>query len=556
MVNINNSGACDRSFECKKSLFFLSQNYLWPFLIFTFSAALTLAVLFDFDDWPLNHEYNTFAIRTLIVAQHFSFSDFFPLYSSVDNDNFGSPYLAFYHKLFYFLSAALFLLISNIKIVLTLTIGIFLIIGAFGMLALSEELRLNKTSAICAGIFLIVANYTIGNWLFRGAMAEFSAAMITPWVLCYFIRMMRQEEINCALAVSLALMFWAHSTLFFYLALLLLINFLLFFRQNFWQVIFNKSSGIAIGLFWLLSLPNIFAILLFNQEYDLSFMVSPYQPSQQFQPFWQYFFSFTRLDYGKTFRASPCQLDLSLILGIIISAAVIFSKKELRHFLQTDLALILPLFLILFFCAILQMPCSKVFYQKFFAAEFIQFPWRLLAIITPILIVLTLFLFEKAFATEQLKFALLLCMASMLLFCEAFLKLGYGSLPLSNSLANYHPVKFSIFGEYVPKKLVGSTVPINFSEIEKHNMTQGCKIITPQLFSEVREVKLDFECKKSTQITLPIFITKYHQTIISGSSASCKESKYVSGLCDVRLPQGQSEVKVILPNFHNFFKKN
>ena len=73
---------------------------LLTLLIFASFSILTIAVLFAKPGWPHNHEESSFIIRTLIYAAHYNFYDFLPIYSSLDNNNFGSPFPAFYHKLF------------------------------------------------------------------------------------------------------------------------------------------------------------------------------------------------------------------------------------------------------------------------------------------------------------------------------------------------------------------------------------------------------------------------------------------------------------------------
>lgn len=533
----------------------VSKEFFWPFLIFGFFAAFNLGVLFQGDGWPMNHEHNTFMQRSLIYAKHYSFFDFFPVYSSLDNYNFGSPYLAFYHRLFYAISAALFLLIADIKIALAISILLFLIIGAFGIYALSRQLKLSKVAALCGGIFLIAANYTITNWLVRGAMAELSAMMIIPWVLCYFLRMIEQRKISYSLAVSLALVFFAHSVIFFYFILFLVATFLILlcFDRKLFEIFLDKSSLRSIALFFILCLPNIFVIYQFLQEYNIGLIVSPESnPTNNLHSLFDYFLGYINWRYGQQVRGVTCQIDVPLVLAVIIgSTAILCAAKEKISLLKP----IIPLIIILLFCVILQMPIAKVFYDNFFAASFIQFPWRLLAIITPIMIILALFLLEKSFSVKTSQTLILLCLANMILFCGSFVKLNYGRFLAYNSLPEYEVVSFNAFGEYVPRELESKRTP-SFEKIIKNNLLLGCKTISHQVSDEVKNVSFDFDCKNSAQITLPIFISKFHKMSSADEEIFCEESKYLKGLCDIKLPQGASAVQVEMPNFFSLFFYN
>ncbi len=530
----------------------VSKEFFWPFLTFGFFAGVSLSVLFDADGWPMNHEHNTFVIRSLIYAKHYSFYDFFPIYSSLDNNNFGSPFLAFYHKLFYVFSAPLFLLISDIKIALAFSILLFLVIGSFGIFITLRELKLSKVSALCGGIFLIAANYTITNWLVRGAMAELSAMMIAPWVFYYFLRMIREKKISYGLAISLALVFFAHSVIFFYIALMLAATLLLllFADRKFFDIFLDKSSLLPVALFLALCLPNFFVIYEFWQEYDMGSIVSPeLNPANNFHSFSDYFLGYRKWQYGQQFQGITCQIDAPLIIAIIIGfIPILLAPKEKIKLLKP----IIPLIIILLFCAILQMPIAIVFYNHFFAAEFIQFPWRLLAFITPIIIILALFLLEKFLDERWGRVAILSCLIAMTLSCGSFSKLNYHYFPTYNSLSDYNNISFNSVAEYVPKRFINKPFP-SFKGIAENNFLLGCKTVSNQVSDEVKNVRFDFDCKNSAQITLPIFISKFHKISSNHQKIFCEESRYMAGLCDVKLPQGQGELQIDMPNFFSLF---
>lgn len=529
---------------------------LFALLIFAAFSIATIAVLFTEAGWPRNHEYNSFIIRTLVYAQHYNFYDFLPIYSSLDNNNFGSPFPAFYHKLFYVFSAIIFLLISNLKIALAITISLFLTIGAFGIFLTLRQLKLSKFAAISGGIFLIVANYTVTNWLVRGAMAELAAMMIIPWVIFYFLRMIRDQKINYGLAVSLALVFFAHSVIFFYLLLLLGLGFFLGVKPNSWKSFFNKSSIAPFILCLLLCLPNLLLIKIFSNEYKIDLIVPNFfQPQSQMNPFYKYFFP-SDWNFGDSYDGMLIRIDGPLILAIIIAITMLVWRYQKGFKLNSKkietLKSLLPLITILVFCLLLQMPIAEIFYNHFPGAKFIQFPWRLLAMITPIIIILSLCLLDAAFEEQFSKIAILFCLVAMILFCGAFRKMHYDYFPIANSLSDFSKMSLNAYGEYIPKKLANQGLP-SLEKIMKNNLANGCKTTSNQILSEVKNVRFNFDCKNQAAVTLPIFISKMHKITLlceekNCGEISCEASKYLDGLCDINLPKGQSELEVSMPN--------
>lgn len=512
-------------------------------LIFIFFASLSLKILFDAPGWPMNHENNTFFIRTLIQAQHYSFSDFFPIYSSLDNKGLGSPYPAFYHKLFYAVSATFFLVCSDIKIATVATILFFLVIGAFGIFSVLCYLKLSKVTALAGGIFLITANYTITNWLIRGAMAELSAMMITPWVIYYFLQSLDEKKITFGLGISSALLFLAHSVLGLYVILTFMIATLFSQKITDLKLFFNKFSALAIAAFLAISFPNFFAIYSFSEEFNLSWITSTsYNPQSQMYPLSDYFFSLNKWKFGENFYNITRQIDAVFLIMLVIGLAAYFFNRKATQ----NLKILSPFFISLIFCLWLLTPFALGFYEFFPGAKFIQFPWRLLAIITPLFIIISLFLLEN-FLNKKTSEVLILCsVLCAVLLCGSLIKLRYRSILVSNDLADYGKVSFNAFGEYVPRSLAGNEL-LTYEEIEKRNSQLGCKTISQPLNAEVKKITFEFECEKNAQIILPFFITKFHKI-----SKPCQKN---DGWCEISLPKGASAVDVDIPNFFSLFNK-
>lgn len=186
-------------------------------------AGLALSNVLAAEGWPKNHENNSFFLRSIIYAEHMQQGDFFPIWSSVDNYGAGSPQPAMYHKLFYLFTGLIILISGSTKFSIVMTLWISLFMGAFGVYILSRELGCSRLLAWAGATMLIFSNYTITNWLVRGAMAEFLAAMLVPYVLVFFTRWLNAENDGYEalfLGAATGVLFIAHSVLAYYVVIM------------------------------------------------------------------------------------------------------------------------------------------------------------------------------------------------------------------------------------------------------------------------------------------------------------------------------------------------
>ena len=108
----------------------------------------------------MNHETWGIAQRTQIYARHVAGLDLLPIWSSVDNLGFGSPFPLFYHRLFYLVAAPLAIALGSLKAADAVAVILALTTGAWGMFRLTRQMGAGELGATVAGISLIAANYT------------------------------------------------------------------------------------------------------------------------------------------------------------------------------------------------------------------------------------------------------------------------------------------------------------------------------------------------------------------------------------------------------------
>jgi hypothetical protein len=527
-------------------------------LAFTTLAFATLKPLWSQPGWPENHEFNAFVQRTQVYAAHCRFGDFLPIWSSVDNDGFGSPAPLFYHKLFYAVAATLFLLWGNMKAAIILAIGFFLILGAWGMYLLMRALGSSRLVSAIAGLSLIVANYTVTDWLVRGAVAELSGYMLVPWTMLCLIRSVQRQRIDPWLGVVLGVVFLAHSVLSFYLGLLYAATLLILIlaQQIKASLAMFASGALALFCFLVVASPYLLAMKLIGRDYEITREISwVYQPKYQFQPWHNYLWDTWR--FGHTWHGFSVQIDLPMTVLVIAAVVLVFvgpfrGPGKARW---QVLGPVLPFMLLLFATLLLQMRLAAKFYEWMPGAAFIQFPWRLLAIIAPAAIVFGLYMLEKSMPDPGAKFIALVFAISMVVGCGAFRPLQYGrlkefDLPLA-------PVTLSVIGEFIPR--AAPLEPYTVEQVRAQARASSCEIESGWPLAEVKETAFSITCKAPSLIGLPLYASRAHQLLIrSGDTqavAACAAPPTdLPALCGVSLPAGRSVVEVRFPTYPLFFR--
>jgi hypothetical protein len=531
------------------------------FLLLSIVVGLTLLPIFRAQFWPLNHEFNSFFLRTMIYAEHLKQGDFLPIWSVADNNGMGSPQPLLYHKLFYLISGGLFAISNYLKLSLVVSIILFLLFGAAGMYFLCRSAGIDGFSSLCGAVILVVSNYTITNWLVRGAMAEFSAAMLIPTALGAYILMLKDKtihksKIGVLLGLSMAMIFIAHSVLAFYLGLFLVFTtaVIVLIHRNLLNLDFFYALVIQVFVFFIVIGPLIICIKIVASQYDMSRIIPAwYLPTNQFKPLVRYIYDgYWR--WGLDWRGYTVQLDLFVLLllsfGCLAHIIRIIRLTHKRHKLKLKISVsTTAITLLLILGLAFQTKLAGSFYEKFPDAKYIQFPWRLLGVITPLLIVLALI------SVESVRFKRLLVLAITLLsvmFSGFWHPLHYGELSPNISLDK---LRFSAFGEYVPAvvKPEGYNVDAIYRDIE----ILGCdlkKIKDNKLTYEPLTVTYRLQCLSNAFIPLPVYASAYHRIVIYDYSSKallsklgCRTHLGYPGLCSLNVNAGDWLVEIRYP---------
>ena len=412
---------------------------------------------------------------------------------------------------------------------------------------------------------LLVANYTVTNWLTRGALAEFSAAMLLPWVLTAFAHWLTRETHRCRTSITLGLLLGltvvAHSVLSFYLVLLLGACALLLMAAGRLPPRRLKplpllSAGIA---FALIAGPYLVAMSIVGNDYAMSrILPRHYLPENQIKPPLSYLWE-PEFQWGKVWDHYTVQLDTPVLALLIAGLILLATNRAIgakRQGDRRDLGETVALWGVVAICLLsllLQTVLAIPFYRHVPGAAFLQFPWRLLAILTPGLIALTAWLWQRQ-PTELAAPCIAAGLAAMLWLSGAWTPMPLDANHATFRLAGH---RFSIAAEYIPIK--AGTMVYEAGNVIRSLEQAGCKLVlqapataTKAAAVEVLARQYYLNCRQAGVYPLPAFGSPLHHVRISGPAGTewkrCGATAEAPALCAVELPEpGSYRVLVEFP---------
>ena len=501
--------------------------------------------------FPPNHEDDTFVLRTMVYAKHFRFGDLVPVWSSTDNFGFGSPFPSLYHRLYYLVSGFIYASTNNAKIAISLALIVFTSIGIRFVYLTLRSFHCSQYIAIVGASVLPFLNYSVTNWLVRGAMAEYSAMMLIPVVLYFVKKSWDSKSLHWSLGLTFGFLFLAHSVVAYFVAFLIGILLLTacLFRLLPWSFFALKQAALSLFAFISITWWSLLPMLYFRQRFDVGRLLPNFLSVQlQFHRATEYIW-----DSSWSWSNAPQLFTLQIDIIILSTLAVllIMRKFSTEH---------IWVFALLVVSLLLQNGRSWKLYQLIPGAEYIQFPWRLSALSSVVMLILV-FIGLSKFRSVALAVALFTIVIS-----GTWQRVNYYSYPdrletrNSRSLSNY---SLSLFGEYLPT--AGSILTPDpsssniFSEwrpdlldfIHINNATASCTVTRNSPIKEIQSVSFTATCDRVSLATLPVFATSAHT--ISSSRDHVKDHCIVKedsqSLCVVELPQGTTSLTVHMPTF-------
>jgi hypothetical protein len=400
-------------------------------------------------------------------------------------------------------------------------------------------------------------NYSVTNWLVRGAMAEYSAMMLIPLVLYLVKKSWDRGSLYAPIGFAFGCLFLAHSVIAYYLAVIIgpLLVVSCLFRAIPWKFFSVKHIALSLLAFVSVTWWSLLPMLYFRQRFDISRLLPDFLNVQfQFRPASEYLWD-SLWSWSNPPQLFTIQLDIVLLLCF---AALLLMRRFSRDHVGV--------FVILAVSLLLQNGRSWRFYNLIPGAEFIQFPWRLSAV-SSVMLLIVVFIGLKNVKNVAVGVATLTILVS-----GTWQRLDYYSYPdrlevrNSRTLSHY---SLSLFGEYLPTD--GSLLTPDpassavFSEwkpklddfIQTANLDAQCTVRRTSPIGESRLVSFTAACDQSALVTLPVFATSAHS--ISASRAEidndCIIQRVNQSLCVVKLPEGVTDLTVHMPTLFSVISR-
>jgi len=549
------------------------------------AAALILSLVGRRSGWPIGGAFFNELILVQIYAAHFRHLDFFPVWSSTDALGLGSPVLLYYQKAFFYVSGAICILFGGaLKPTLIVTIGIFLAVGAYGMRRALEMVTDSKLLQAVGSVGFLFTNYVFTDWLARGDLPEFSAMMIVPWLLFWCLNLVKNRRVSLLLIPIMVLLIEAHSAIglisVFTLAITL-ITFVVIAGLQGLRAIALRLAVAAGGVLVLLA-PTLLAQLRFDPYYDPATKVTYFgqNVSSNFIGFGWYFYDSTYhwLDSRNYHHYRLVQIDFAIWVPIAITlvSVVVFwavtGKRPDRTPWGRSFHVPSMLFLLagLSIYVFLQLRISFAVYRLLSPLLVIDYPYRMLAFITPIGVIVVIAVADSLFrtyATSVLpKLVAVIWLLSLIALSPItstwvppkFVNTAPGQFPSTTGSApppyvNYQTFQgvFSsdgiLYFEYLPKvynskgdELYGDG-PL-YVELHKHEDGAGslsnvpCTVVVPTR-SPLESLSLTFKvtCGGATRFALPVTFNAYSTVFVESRARTLRRIPYYHMATDPRI---------------------
>ena len=534
--------------------------------VFVFSATTAVLVQLSKPGWPDNHEGNSFFTRTALYAEHFKLHDILPIWSSIDNGGMGSPQPLLYHKFFYYLSGAFYAVSNSLKFSVGLTVALLLVIGALGIYQVFRHLEVEKFVALLGGLFFQFASYTTTVWIYRGAVAEFAFACLLPWFLLSCLLLLGAQtdfKIRRCMYFGflLALLFYAHSSCTLALIVLTLPALVATsLMDSDWKLTKNRAKMFLIGSFFGAGfiVPLLIPMLVIGSQFGTARIAPSYLLPKNQMRHWFEYFNDSKFQWGEKFPTFTISFDRGIILLAILAVTILALRRNViwdflrRGSSTVNQSAIRFLSFLLLFAVFSQFPFASFIYTLP-GMNFLQFPWRLLTVITPLVILVSIKVITRGqqFKIRGVnKLVIGLCLVATMATGGGFVPTKWQRIDIQPThLTDLH-FGFSLFGEYLPK----TVTELPYQSIVLQNNEPNCTVARIGPTSESLRWMYKVECVNAGNVVLPIIASSYHVidliSDISQSRNRCLEFNY---LCEVPVLDGSTYVVISPPTFLGFW---
>ena len=418
--------------------------------------------------------------------------------------------------------------------------------------------------------------------------------MVVPWLLYCCLNLVKNRRVSFLLIPVMVLLVNAHSATALVSLFTLAVAFVTF-------VAVAKLPGlravavrlvISVAGTALLLAPILLAQLRFLHSYDpqTKNVSAPFMISEQFVNFGKYFYDSTHRWFSPN-QSPPqhnfVQIDFAIWIPIVASMAVLAwsltteshrRDRWRRIFDSFDRPVVVFLVVSLALYLFLQLRVSYFVYRLFTPLKVINFPWRMLAFITPIAIILIVLIADHVMRSHPKKIVwgsiAGLWLASLVVLSPTFSS-SYGLLaaprpfspmtlftaPTYVDYQSYHWTP--LYDVFLPKLFapngheVGSAAELfDYALLHKHqNGAQSlsrvpCTVVAPRHAAfETLQLQFSVSCSGRTRVALPISYNEYSSVFVENGGKNLRQIPYFHVRTDPRIiinvPSSQMEIVVV-----------
>ncbi len=329
--------------------------------------------------WPYSHEYSAPFERVEAFRRAFVAFDLVPTWTPFAFNGHGTPSPLIYHRLFNWVGGLLAVPLGT-ELGTRVALIAFAWFGAWGLYRVARRLDIGPARALLVAVAFLWAPYSLTDWLVRGSFAEFASMMVLPWLLEALVRQLQGERVWVSLGLSLAALMHAHQSLGLFLAPLPVLSTAMALlapaRGARGRVLLDALKAAGLGL--ALTLPWLVPVLRVGGAFRLD-TLKIYVPWGQYVA-WSRYLVDDDFPWGHTFQGFSVELSRALLVatGLGLGAAVVSGARTRRP------RELLFLAAVLFGASLLQSNVATPLYQSVPNAALLQFPWRMLSLMTPV----------------------------------------------------------------------------------------------------------------------------------------------------------------------------
>lgn len=372
---------------------FLLRIFL-PLVLLTVLAYPALKDIFR-PGYFTSHDGEGHIIRMQEFYQAFA-DDMFPVrWSKRLYYGFGYPFFNFNYPLVYYAGLPPMLLGYSATTAMEVELVLTFVVSGW-LMYLYLRRKVSVPFALAGAVLYMYAPYRLLNIYVRGSVAEAAAFIFAPAILWVVEAIAAKQKLAIPLgAIIIALLGLSHniSALLFFAFYWIYVLFQSLAKKD-WRVIWRSGLSFALGivmaLFFLVPAlyekQYTFLDVTIAKDYPAHFVY----PVQLIKGGWDFGASIAGPDDGLSFNLGWVALVLALpAIGWGLLQGKILQKARLQSlFLYTVFMLAVSLFFMF--------EWSKIFWDHLPLLPFVQFPWRFIILIVPVLTVLAVLTLEMA----------------------------------------------------------------------------------------------------------------------------------------------------------------